>query len=530
MKSIFLTIIVVCWISFLSIGQEGKQRPTVPLDSTLYQGKQDYLSHSLPPKTFGMNVIFIVADDLGKFDLSIFGNPYIQTPNIDQLAKDGLLFNTNYATAAVCSPSRAGFITGRYQQRFGFHIQPHQRYPKNRFELWFFQKFINTNDLKPENYQKTPSKKERKKMGLPPSEITIADMLKHNGYRTGWVGKWHLGYHNPILPQHFGFDYTYGFLEAYSLFAYPNDKSIVNARIDEFTDKVIWRGKRKKACAIYENGKKIKVKEYITYEFFKKAKEFIGENDQQPFFLYLPVNAPHTPYQAPKDIYDSLSHIKNHNQRVYYSMIVALDNCIGDLVDFLKKTNQYENTLIIFTSDNGAALYTQTVTNEPLNAGKFTLFEGGTNIPLIIHNPKLIQTPHEVNQMTSLLDIFPTIAEVTGSPLPSDRDYDGISLVPYFEQHEIESQRKALYWYSDYNSAIRIGDYKLILNDYDHTVDLYNLKDDPYEKHNLSNEKEQIEYLKNQLEIWKTLMPEMYWPRIMNYEIEINGKIYHWSV
>jgi arylsulfatase A-like enzyme len=524
------------FIHFLLIHCSWAQKagfPKIPFDSALYQHKISFLQSSIDstisPK---VNVILIVADDMGKYDLSLYGNPYIQTPNIDALGKNGITFNAAYASAAVCSPSRAGFITGRYQQRFGFHIQPHQRYPKNKFELWVFKNLINTNDLEPEKFGTYPNKEEKYKMGLPNSEISLAELLHHNGYRTALCGKWHLGYHAPLLPANFGFDYSYGFLEAYSLYANPKDKNIVNARIKEFTDKVIWKGGRKDACAILENGVEIDEKKYLTYAFFEHAKNFIAQSQEKPFFVYLPVNAPHTPYQAPKDIYDSLHFIKDHNKRVYYSMIIALDNAVGNLVNYLKKTQQYENTLIIFTSDNGAALYTQTVNNLPLNGGKFTLFEGGLNVPFILSCPALIQQYFRVENPVSLLDIFPTVAAACHSPLPQHRRYDGVSLENYFVADTIEANReqRTLFWYSDYNSAIRIGDYKLILNDKDATVDLYNLKTDPYEKNNLSNIADEIERLKKQLKEWKKQLPKMYWPRIMNYTVEINGKIYRWAV
>jgi len=516
-------------LSINAFAQKKKYYPPVPIDTVLQKGKEVFLSGSAASDKKGKNIILIVADDLGKYDLSVYGNPYIKTPHIDQLANEGVLFNSGYATAAVCSPSRAGFMTGRYQQRFGYHLQPHPRYPKNKLELWAFKNLINTSYLNPESYGLYPDKNE-KNMGLPGSEITVSEMLKHNGYRTAWIGKWHLGYNEPLIPKNFGFDYRYGCYEAYTLFADPKDKTIVNAPIKEFTDKVIWKGGRKGACAIRENEVEIDEKEYITYAFFNRAKQFISASSGQPFFVYLPITAPHTPYQAPKDIYDRLSHIPEHNKRVYYAMVVALDNAIGDLVSYLKETGEYDNTLIIFTSDNGAALYSKTVDNKPLNGGKMTLFEGGVNVPFIMHCKSLFPEPLKINAPVSLLDIFPTIAEAAGANVPGDREYDGISLLKYNSDELLSKERDKFYWYSDYNSAIRIGNYKLIVNDLDNTVDLYNLKDDPYERNNLSADQEEIEKLKFVLERWKAMMPKLYWPRIMNYEVEINGKKYRWAV
>lgn len=523
-----LTLLLLIVLHSLQLFSQ-KHFPPVPFDTILWQGKQDFLSqHNASAPKEKINVILIVADDLGKHDLSIYGNPYIQTPHIDQLGLEGLLFNSGYATASVCSPSRAGFITGRYQQRFGYHLQPHPRYPKNKTELWVFKKLINTSYLNPEDYAPYPYKKEPYK-GLPPSEITIAELLQKNGYRTAWIGKWHLGYKEPLLPKNFGFQYRYGCYEAYTLFANPNDKTIVNARIKEFTDKVIWNGGRKGACAIRENEVEIKEKEYITYAFFNKAKNFIAEQKEQPFFVYLPITAPHTPYQAPKDIYDQLSHIKEHNKRVYYAMVVALDNAIGDLISYLKEINQYDNTLIIFTSDNGAALYSNTVDNKPLNGGKMTLFEGGINVPFMITCKKLIPKHEKIETPVSLLDIFTTIAEATQTTLPKDRSYDGISLLNYTSNESIPD--RTLYWYSDYNLSIRKGDLKLIINTLDKTIDLYNLREDRAELYNIAeNEKASVTELKAQMEKWVTSLPRLYWPRIMNYEVYINGKLYRWAV
>jgi arylsulfatase A-like enzyme len=148
-----------------------------------------------------LNVVYIIADDLGKHDLSIYGNPWIQTPNIDRLAKEGVMFTDGYVTASVCSPSRAGLITGRYQQRFGYHLQPHQRYAKNKMEWWFFRNLINTSYMTPTDYQRSPDKNEVQTFGLPQSEIALSELFKSAGYATAWIGKWHLGYHEGYLPQ-----------------------------------------------------------------------------------------------------------------------------------------------------------------------------------------------------------------------------------------------------------------------------------------------------------------------------------------
>lgn len=510
--------------------------PGVPVDSAGLSAKKNWL-HAVQDNVGGRspNVILIVADDLGKYDLSVYGNLLIETPNIDRLAREGALFTDGYATASVCSPSRAGLLTGRYQQRFGYQLQPHQRYPKNRAEWWLFRHLVNTSDMEPADYTVYPSSKQVKSLGLPPSEIALSELFRKQGYATAWIGKWHLGYEEPMLPKNFGFDYRYGFYEAFSLFADPKDPDIVNARINEFTDKHIWHGARKGPCAIRENEKEINEKEYITYAFFRKAQEFIRQHKKDPFFVYLPVSAPHTPYQAPRDIYETLTHIPDHNKRVYYAMVLALDKALGELLQTLRTEGLEENTLIVFTSDNGAALYSRTVDNKPLNGGKMTFFEGGINVPFIMYQKSRILPGTVVRHPVSQCDIFVTLADAAGISLPQDRAYDGVSLYPWIDPEtdidEDEVPHEALYWMAGYNLAIRMGHVKLIVNTLDKTAELYDLQADRGEQNDIAAvQTAQLQELETRLRQWAAEMPPMYWPRIMDYRIWINGKMYRWAV
>jgi arylsulfatase A-like enzyme len=518
----------------LAVSAQKKSYPPIPQDEQLSKGKESFLAEGSvagrrPAKR--PNVILIVADDLGRYDLSVYGNSFIQTPNIDSLAKSGALFTDGYATAAVCSPSRAGMLTGRYQQRFGYHVQPHQRYPKNRLEWWFFKHLVKTGYLEPALFQAFPAKTELPKAGLPTSELALSELLKKSGYATAWIGKWHLGYEEPLLPRNFGFDYRYGCLEAYTLFADPKDLDVVNARINEFTDKVIWKGARKGYCAIRENEQEVDEKEYITYAFARRAKQFITNHKSEPFFIYLPVTAPHTPYQAPKDIYDRLGHIADHNKRVYYAMILALDKAVGDIINHLREEGLYEKTMIIFTSDNGAALYSETVDNKPLAGGKMTFFEGGINVPLIMHYPGVIKPRTVMAHPINLCDIFPTVAALANAPLPADREYDGVSLLPWLTGARKDAPHEALFWWADYNMAVRLGSLKLHVNTMDKTVDLYDLSVDRGESRNLYPEqKVTADALLAAFETWRKNFPPMRWPRIMDYRLTINGKVYRWAI
>lgn len=500
---------------------------------SLWKSKQVFLDAAKQKNNADqpLNVVYIIADDLGKHDLSIYGNPWIQTSNIDKLAQEGVMFTDGYVTASVCSPSRAGLITGRYQQRFGYHLQPHQRYAKNKFEWWFFRNLINTSYMTPTDYQRSPDKNAVQSFGLPQSELALSELFKAAGYATAWIGKWHLGYHEGQLPKDFGFDYRYGCLEAYTLFADPKDPDIVNAKIKEFTDKVIWKGGRKGHCAIKENEVLVDEKEYLTYAFGRKAKQFIDEHKNEPFFLYLPITAPHTPYQAPKAIYDSLGHIKKHSTRVYYSMIIALDEMVGDLYKHLEKNGLLENTLIIFTSDNGAALYSETVTNAPLSGGKMTLFEGGLNVPLIMYKKDDFPEKKVISHPVNLLDVFATLIEIANLTLPEDRTYDGISLLPWIKGQPKNAPHDFLYWLSDYNYAIRNAHYKLIINERDKTIQLFDLRNDRSESKDIKADKDEIRKILNEaLMTWIQEMPPMRWPRIMDYQVEINGELYSWAV
>lgn len=524
LRSVFFYLVFIA-------GNIHAQSWEIKWDSSAIAQKKKYLSSIQVSHQNKPNIILIVADDLGKHDLSVYGNLLIKTPNLDALATGGAIFTDAYASAPICSPSRAAMLTGRYQQRFGYQLQPLQRYPRSKFEWWAFKNIINTSDLEPAPFQTYPSKNDIKKQGLPPSEITISEMLKQGGYATAWIGKWHLGYHEPLLPGNFGFDYQYGCYEAYTLYDHPKDKSVVNAKINEFTDKHIWKGGRKGACAIRRNGALIEEEEYITYAFGREAKNFISQQKNKPFFLYLPVTAPHTPYQAPKEIYDSLSFISEHNKRVYYAMIIALDKMVGDLITHLRKENLLSNTVIIFTSDNGAPLYSKTITNDPHAGGKFTFYEGGINVPLIFYHENKIKPQTTIYQPVMLFDLFSTIAEIGGIKDPDMIPIDGASLVPVLYNADKKTLHPKLFWYSDYNMAMRKGEWKIILNTADNTLELYHITNDRSEKYDLSkaNEFHANSLSKELLNILPKLPPKL-WPRLVDYHLIVNGRKTRWAI
>lgn len=478
------------------------------------------------------NVIVILADDLGKFDVSAYGGIHVATPNIDSIALNGCIFNDGYASAAICAPSRAGLLTGSYQQRFGFEFQPHKKYPRSFFIRSFYKMFMRKEEAwQMERGQELPSRQEARQEGIPHAQKTIAEFFKANGYSTGMVGKWHLGYHEPNLPNNRGFDYFYGFTEAFSLYAPKSNHEIVNAKTKEFTDRHIWNQGRSRFCAIRQNGKVVEEKEYITYRFAEEANKFIEENKAQPFFLYVPFNAPHTPFQAPQKIYNQLSHIKDHNKRVYFSMIVALDEAVGSIRNQVRQLGLEENTIIIFASDNGAATYMGTPDNSPLKGGKFTLFEGGINIPFVIQWKGKIKPQTVVNQPVSLLDVFPTVSAAAGLQIPDYAKPDGVNLLPYIFGEEKGEPHKALFWRSGYNRAIRKGDWKMIVDDRNMVLHLYNLSNDKFEMENIrSKYPKVIDELFDELEEWDSEMEKPRWPFVMNYKVIIDGEQFIYAI
>jgi len=338
------------------------------------------------------NIVVILTDDLGYGDVGFNGCPDIPTPNIDLLAANGALCTNGYVTHPTCSPSRAAIMTGRYQQRFGYETAP-------TFDT-----------LLPQN----PA------LGLPESEITLAQILKPAGYVSGVIGKWHLGFAPNLFPTERGFDEFYGFLDAEQ--AYYNS----------------W---------VWEYGTLVKEPTYLTDAFTQQAVSFINRHATQPFFLYLAYNAVHQPYDQPPDEYmQRVSYITNHARQVYAAMAVALDDGVGQVVATLQAQNLLNNTLIFFLSDNGAPDESFTKnSNAPLRGYKGDVLEGGVRVPFAVQWTGQLPANVVYNDIVSSLDIVPTAAAAAGVALPTDRDYDGLNIRPYLSGQQIAPVR-TLYW------------------------------------------------------------------------------------
>lgn len=476
------------------------------------------------------NVLIILVDDLSKYDLAVYGPDGISTPNIEKLAGDGILFEYAYTSSPVCSPSRAALFTGRYQQRFGFERQPMNRYARSRLEYFFVDHFMNVKPMRLlEKMADVPSS-ELEKQGIPGEEILLSEMFSHAGYRTGICGKWHLGNAASFRPNKRGFNYQYGFYEAFSLYSPLHSEGIVEHRHDYFANKHIWKQEREGSCAIRRNDTIIQEEEYLTFAIARETIGFIKNKGQEPFFLVASFNAPHTPFQVPLEYYNRFPEIKDHNKRVYYGMISALDDAIGRVLDALEKTGQDRNTLIIFASDNGGASYTGATENGPLQAGKFSQFEGGVNIPMILSYKEMFDGGIKYQGQVSLIDIFPTLAAAAGIPLPSCREIDGTDLLHVLASPGANAH-KYLFWRTDYNKALKSQDWKLIWNTRDEQYFLYDLGKNNYEKENHSERyPEKVRELMEVYEEWERQMKDPLWPGVMEFHYVINGKDTWWAI
>jgi arylsulfatase A-like enzyme len=480
------------------------------------------------------NIVLILADDLGTMDTSLYGGTLLETPNIDAIGTEGVTFTQSYATAAICAPSRAGMMTGRDQNRFGFGCQMIDIYLRNRLTFAIADAFVETDAMDPVFRTEVPRKSETWKQGVPPSEITLGELLQASDYETRMIGKWHIGYHDIHHPINRGFDYHFGFIEAYAFYAEERREDIVNYHHDLFWEKEIWNRAGRGPSAISRNGEDVKEERYLTDAFADEAVEYIASKgeDGEPFFLYLPFNAPHTPFQATREYYEKFSHIEDKAQRIYAAMIAHLDDAVGRIIEAVEKEGLSDNTLIIFSSDNGCAEYAEGNTNEPLRGGKMTFFDGGLQVPFMMRWDGVITPGTVVDDPVIQTDIFATAAAAAETPLPDDRVYDGKDLIPYVTGRGSGTEKPipgpihdTLFWKTLYGGMVRKGPWKLIVNERQDEVRLYNLEKDISEKEELSEEEpEVLKELINAFREWeKTLMPSL-WPSLMEIEFEIDGE------
>ena len=473
------------------------------------------------------NIIVVLVDDLGFNQISSYGggmsNGNFKTPNIDKLASDGVLCTNGYSSSPVCSPSRASLLTGRFATRFGYEFTPTTSSMMKAISL-----FSKKNEVVDGVYHKDRSENiiDIEQMGLPQSEKTIAEMLKPEGYHNIHIGKWHLGHANDFLPRKHGFDESLR-MDQGSLFLPEDDENVINAKLEfDPIDKVLW-GNLPYAVNFNE-GPRIKPDGHLTDYLTNEAVKVIEKNKNRPFFLYLAYWAVHSPLQAKKEDYEKLSFIENHDERVLASMVMTVDRGVGKVRDVLKKNNIDDNTIIIFTSDNGAPGYIGLPDlNKPYRGWKLTHFEGGVHVPFIVSYPNKIPKGTTYNGRVSNLDILSTVASVAGVDMNrndlKDIAFDGANIIPYLSgENEGEPERILFNKSGNYSFIIKEG-WKLQVDLVQNKKWLYNLNEDPTEQINLF--KSDLEKL-NELElILSNKLSEQVkpiWPSLLDWPIFID--------
>jgi arylsulfatase A-like enzyme len=432
------------------------------------------------------NVILFLVDDMGFNDVSLYNggaaDGSLQTPNIDSIAQQGVKLTNGYAANAICAPSRASIMTGRYSTRFGFEFTP---IPKVGATIFQWMQDINQPTLPTVfDTEAIASMPDLEALGMPPSEITIAELLKDAGYYTAHIGKWHLGGENGMRPENQGFDdslYMNGVL-----YLQEDDPNVVNAKREEDSiERMVWSFAD--YSAQFNGGSSFQPDGYMTDYYTDEALKVIENNRNQPFFLYMAHWGIHNPLQATRADYDKFAHIKDHHLRVYAAMIHAVDRSMGRINDKLKELELDNNTLILFTSDNGGAGYIQLPDiNKPYRGWKLDHFEGGTHVPFMAKWPSKIIPGSTLQAPVHHVDLYHTIAAAAGVPVPTDRKLDGVDLLPYITGVNQGIPHDTLFWRQGHHQSVQHLGWKLIRSARPDKRWLFNLAEDPTEQKNLA--------------------------------------------
>ena len=428
------------------------------------------------------NIIVILADDMGFNDVSFYNggaaDGSLQTPHIDAIAHNGIAFDNGYAGNAVCAPSRAMIMTGRYSTRFGYEYTPFFKIGLTIFD-WMqqAQPGLIATQFNYEEADKMPGVT----AGMPSSEITIAEQLRERGYHTVHIGKWHLGATGDEVPNAQGFDESLTMKGGLYL---PEDSpDVVNMKQPFDTiDNMVWA--TAKYAASYNDGELFEPKGYLTDYYTDEAVKVIAANKERPFFLYLAHWGIHNPLQAKRSDYEALAHIQDERLRVYAAMTLALDRGVGRVMQALKDQGIYDNTLVVFTSDNGGAGYLGLPDiNKPFRGWKLNLFEGGIHVPFMMQWPEALSPGMRYAPPVSHLDIFSTVLAAAGATEPTDRPIDGVNLIPHLNGTLATPPRDTLFWREGHHQAVLHQGWKLIVSK--NRRWLFKLHDDPTEQNNL---------------------------------------------
>ena len=427
------------------------------------------------------NIIIVLVDDLGYQDVGFNGCKDIITPNIDRIADEGVLFSDGYVTYPVCGPSRAGLITGRYQDRFGFGRNP-----------LFAPKDPN--------------------MGLPLSEETLADALRKADYSTVAIGKWHLGAHPALHPLKRGFDDFFGFLtgghnyfpEEYTL----ADETEVTSQYAAYRTRLL------------RDHTRVEESEYLTDALSREAVSYIKKYKDRPFFMYLAYNAPHTPLQATEKYLSRYNHIQEKKRKTYAAMVSAVDDGVGAILKCLDDLGIDDNTMIVFLSDNGGPEKVNASDNGALRAGKGSVFEGGIRVPFAMRWPGMITGGRVFEQPVISLDIFATAIGNTQKTVPTKNEIDGVNLVPYL----LNGQKidRNLYWrqFGKKSLVVRSNNLKYLSFQKQDTKHLFDLSNDVSEDNDIKKQFEsRVSDLDALLQKWnKQLIDPVFMGLLLNDE------------
>jgi arylsulfatase A-like enzyme len=408
------------------------------------------------------NILLIVSDDHGYADVGFQGCKDIPTPHLDQLARSGLHCTSGYVSHPFCSPTRAGLMTGRYQQRFGHENNV------------FYDPFDH-------------------REGLPVSEKLLPAFLKDAGYVTGWIGKWHLGAAAEFRPLQRGFTETFGFIGGGH--RYQNWK--VNPAVEY-------------QVPIERNGTPVEVAKHLTVAFGEESAAFIRRHQGAPWFLYLAFNAPHTPHEPTAERLARFSSIGNLKRRQYAAQVSLMDDAIGAALAALRDTAQDQRTLVFFFSDNGGPVGDKGngSINTPLRGGKGSMYEGGVRVPFVVSWPGRLPAGKTYAKPVCSLDVFATALATAGAPMPNDRKYDSVNLLPYLSGENPGAPHERLFWRSGQQRAVLDGQAKLVRQG-EKPAEFYQLAGDLAETKDLASEKPaDAKRLAETLEAWnKELVP-----------------------
>ncbi|TWT39198.1 sulfatase-like hydrolase/transferase [Blastopirellula retiformator] len=444
------------------------------------------------------NVLLLVADDLGYAELGCYGNTEVRTPHLDKFAAKSLLCRQAYVTAPNCSPSRAGFLTGRFPTRFGYEFNP------------------------------IGARNEDPGAGMPMQQKTLAEYLHDAGYTTGLVGKWHLGGAADFHPQRHGFDEFFGFLHEGHYFVpspwqdtttWLRRRGLPKGAGERYriNDQLIYSSHMGHDEPAYDannpilrGGQAVAEQAYLTDAITRESVSFVDRYQNHPWFLYVAYNAVHSPLQAKNETLEKFSDVEDIHRRIFLAMLADLDQSVGAILQAVEESGQMENTLILFFSDNGGPTRETTASNLPLRAGKGSMYEGGIRVPMILCWPGHTQPGTTTDNVFSSLDLYATVAEVIGRP--TSYPLDGVA---WSQNLAPSPPPRTLYWRQGKRAALRQGRWKLVADrghDASSDWELYDLTRDPSEETNLADAPAHQKRREDILRQWRSLDQEMATP------------------